>query len=244
MRGTQNSVYIGTSGWSYGHWQGPFYPENMSSEEQLKFYAEEFSCVEINNSFYKLPDEKTLRHWRNTVTEDFLFTVKASRYITHMKKIKDSSDSVTRFLKHISVLQPRLGPVLFQLPPNWKFNEKRLSEFLASLSREFRYTFEFRDRSWLNPRAYEILAKYDTAFCIYDFNGFLSPREVTTDFVYIRLHGPGDAYEGEYDKQSLAGWAGAISSWSSQGKDVFCFFDNDQSGYAPLNARSLKSMIQ
>ncbi len=239
----QNLIHIGTSGWHYKHWKGPFYPEDMKSEEMLGFYAEHFQVAEINNSFYRLPAEQTLKAWRDTVRGDFQFSVKASRYLTHMKKLKDPEEPSETFMERIKTLGDRLGPILFQLPPRWRCNLERFDAFIRQLPDGFRYTFEFRDPSWFTSEIYDLLRKAEAAFCIYELSGTLSPKEVTADFVYIRLHGPEGAYEGSYDQQTLSGWAGAMSSWARQGKEVFCFFDNDQNGYAAQNARSLKEMI-
>ena len=236
-------MYIGTSGWAYDHWQGPFYPEGLAQERRLAFYAERFRSVEINNSFYHLPEKATLRSWYDTVPDDFVFAVKASRYLTHMKKLKDPAAPLATLLERIRVLDDKLGPILFQLPPHWRFNAQRLAAFLQALSGEFRYAFEFRDHSWLTEQTLALLGRHQAAFCIYDLDGFLSPREVTSDLVYVRLHGPGDAYQGRYDKRSLAGWAGAFSSWSRQGRRIHCYFDNDQAGYAAQNARELQVML-
>jgi uncharacterized protein YecE (DUF72 family) len=239
-----SSVFVGTSGWSYDHWTGPFYPLDLASEHRLEHYARHLGSAEINNSFYHLPSEKTVAAWRETAPEGFIFAAKASRYITHVKKLKDPHKGVPRFLERISLLGDRLGPILFQLPPRWGFNAARLERFLASLSRDFRYAFELRDHSWLNHDAYELLHRYVAAFCIYELDSFLSPKEMTTDFVYIRLHGPGGPYQGRYDQQTLAGWAGAISTWAKQGLRVYCYLDNDEAGHAVRNAIELQAMLQ
>jgi uncharacterized protein YecE (DUF72 family) len=238
------NVNIGTSGWHYDHWHGPFYPEDLPSSEALSFYLERFSTVEINNSFYQLPEEETLETWRNTVPDDFIFAVKASRYITHMKKLKDPQEPVSNFMSLVSTLEDKLGPILFQLPGSWHFNEERLTHFLSVLPDGFRYVFEFRDPDWHNEACYELLAKHNAAFCIFEIDHFLSPRQVTADFVYIRLHGPGAAYEGQYSSQTLAGWAGAFNSWLQQGHQIYCYFDNDQNGYAPQDAAQLQAMLE
>ena len=238
----EQTTHIGTSGWQYDHWQGSFYPEDLAKKRFLDYYAEHFQTVEINNSFYQLPSPETLIQWREVTPPGFLFSVKASRYITHMKKLKDPAEPVSNFLKRIELLEDKLGPILFQLPPHWHFNRERLSSFLEALPDSFNYTFEFRDPSWLNPDAYELLTAHHTAFCIYDFAGRLSPKEITADFIYIRLHGPGNAYQGLYDTSALAGWAGAFSSWSSQGYQIYCYFDNDQAGFAVQNALQLQQM--
>lgn len=237
-------VRIGTSGWNYNHWQGPFYDESLPSKDWLEFYAEKFQSVEINNSFYQLPAKKTIKSWRDTVDDDFVFAIKASRYITHMKKLKDPRESTPKFFNVADELKDKLGPILFQLPPKWNCNVERLDEFLRSLPEGYRYVFEFRDESWWRDDVYELLREYGAAFCIFDLKGRVSPREVTADFVYVRLHGPSEtAYQGSYDNNTLSGWAGAFSSWRNQGHDVCCFFDNDQNGYAARNALQMRNML-
>lgn len=237
-------THIGTSGWQYEHWRGPFYPEDFSSDAMLSYYAERFHTVEINNSFYQLPKKETVARWRSSVPEDFIFSFKASRYITHMKKLKEPEKSLSRMLEVVPSLNDKLGPILFQLPPKWKFDPERFYDFLEALPGGLRYAFELRDPSWLDPRAYEALTQIGAAFCIYELAGRMSPKEITADFVYIRLHGPADvAYKGQYSTQTLSGWAGAISAWARQGRDVFCYFDNDEAGYAPQDALRLQKML-
>jgi uncharacterized protein YecE (DUF72 family) len=210
----------------------------------LDYYRQHFRSAEINNSFYQLPQPETLRRWRDTVPRDFVFAAKASRYITHMKKLKDPASSTRGFLRRMQTLGRRLGPILFQLPPNWRFNEQRLAELLDTLPDTHRYAFEFRDPSWHTERGYELLGRHNAAFCIYDINGFLSPKRVTADFVYVRLHGPDGPYQGSYSTRTLAGWAGAFTSWLSQDRDIYCYFDNDQDGYAAHNALRLRAMLE
>jgi uncharacterized protein YecE (DUF72 family) len=236
-------IHIGTSGWHYDHWRGTFYPEHLAKTDFLSSYQQHFHTVEINNSFYRLPSENTLSNWRESVPPGFIFAVKGSRYLTHMKKLKDPEPSIKLFFDRVQVLQDRLGPIIFQLPPHWHFNAGRLRAFLAALPGGYRYAMEFRDPSWLNQEAYRLLADHGAAFCMYEFGGQLSPREVTAGFVYIRLHGPGGPYQGNYDTQTLAGWAEAISTWAGQDKEVFCYFDNDAASYAPQNALSLQKML-
>jgi len=235
--------HIGTSGWHYDHWRGPFYPENLKPGDYLGFYRQQFHTVEINNSFYRLPSEKALTDWRKAVPPGFIFAVKGSRYITHMKKLTDPEQSLAPLLERIQLLGDRLGPILFQLPPRWQFNEERLASFLAALPRNYRYALEFRDPSWLNDKACRLLREHGAALCIYEFAGRISPREVTADFVYIRLHGPGGAYQGRYDRETLAEWARTISTWAGRGLPVFCYFDNDEAGFAAQNALELQEML-
>jgi uncharacterized protein YecE (DUF72 family) len=243
MTEARGSLCIGTSGWSYQHWRGPFYPEDLPGERMLEYYMKHFRSAEINNSFYQLPQQQTLRRWRDAAPRDFVFAAKASRYITHMKKLRDPETGTRSFLRRMRTLGRRLGPILFQLPPNWRCNEERLARLLAALPDRHRYAFEFRDPSWHTERSYELLSRHNAAFCIYDLNGFLSPKTITADFVYVRLHGPDGPYQGSYPVATLAGWAGAFTTWSSQGKDIYCYFDNDQQGYAAQNALRLSSML-
>jgi uncharacterized protein YecE (DUF72 family) len=201
-----DQLHIGTSGWHYEHWQGPFYPQDLPKREWLGWYSQRLSSVEINNSFYQLPSAETLQEWRQTSPEGFQFSVKASRYNTHMKKLKEPGEALNNYLERVDLLGEKIGPILFQLPPNWHINLQRLKDFLKTLPvRGYRFVLEFRDPSWFEPQVYDLLALHDVAFCIYDFSGRLSPRKVTADCVYIRLHGPEQAYEGNYDVQTLAG---------------------------------------
>jgi uncharacterized protein YecE (DUF72 family) len=237
-------IHVGTSGWSYDHWKGPFYPGHLAGERMLAYYAGHLRTTEINTSFYHLPAKETLKLWYDTTPSDFLFTAKASRYITHMKKLTDTVQGVSTFLRRIRLLGDKLGPILFQLPPRWRFNKQRLAAFLDALSGEFRYAFEFRDRSWLNEETSELLSMHGAAFCIYDLDGFLSPKEITSEVVYVRLHGPDGPYRGSYSDACLSGWAGDIARWTAQDRVVYCYFDNDENGYAARNALRLQAMLQ
>jgi uncharacterized protein YecE (DUF72 family) len=237
------TIHVGTSGWNYGHWKGPFYPDSISDSELLAYYADRFETVEVNNTFYTLPSEKTVTRWYETAPEGFVFAVKASRYITHMKNLLDPEEPVNRFLDRVSALEIKLGPVLFQLPPNWNCNRERLAAFLEVLPKGYNYAFEFRDPSWFNEDIYEMLSAHKIAFCMYYMAGDYAPKEITADWIYIRMHGPNQAYAGSYDTQTLAAWAGACSTWLRQGKDVYCYFNNDPEGHAPRDAVRLLAML-
>ena len=240
----RSHIHIGTSGWHYMHWKGPFYPKDIRPKDFLSYYVRCFSTAEINNSFYKLPEEKTLAAWHDAVPSHFIFSVKANRYITHMKKLKDPEESLSRFLDRVDTLGSKLGPILFQLPPNWNCNLNRLRAFLEALPKRYRSVFEFRDPRWFVPEVYELLSQHQAALCIFDLQQSVSPKELTANFVYIRLHGPSTKrYEGQYDIQTLAGWAGAFSTWARQGREIFCYFDNDQQGFAPQDANKLEEML-
>ena len=237
-------IYIGTSGWEYKHWNGIFYPKNLPLKEHFNYYCERFDTVEINNSFYKLPAIKTFSAWRKSAPKDFLFAVKASRFITHMKKLTTTKQSHSKFFNRAERLEHKLGPVLFQLPPRWKSNIDRLKHFLAKLPGHLRYTFEFREQSWYNKEVYQLLRDHNCAFCIYELEQHLSPLQVTADFIYIRLHGPGNKYQGSYRDSQLKKWAKFCLQWQRKGKDIFVYFDNDQEAYAVFNALSLKTFVQ
>jgi uncharacterized protein YecE (DUF72 family) len=244
MAMTKGRIRIGTSGWSYHHWLGTFYPKGTRQQDLLAVYAERFESVEINRTFYKLPAAETVAAWRAKAPAGFVFAAKASRYLTHRKKLKDPEEPVARLLGCVEALGEKLGPVLFQLPPRWRVNPERLGRLLEELPDKHRYAFEFRDPSWHEPKTLELLSKRGAAFCIFDLAGKRSPIAVTADFVYIRLHGPGAAYQGSYDGRTLSGWARRIKRWSEAGKDVYCYFDNDEKAYAPHDALRLKAMVE
>lgn len=237
-------IRVGTSGWHYKHWLGPFYPDHLPAAEMFPFYAKHFDTVEVNNSFYQLPAPTTLEKWRDDAPAGFCFAVKASRYITHMKKLTAPETGLQKFLPRVEILEDKLRPILFQLPPNWHRNAERLSDFLKALPPGHQYSFELRDQSWHAPEVYRLLGRHNAAFCIYELSGFQSPLEITADFTYIRLHGPHkEAYQGNYTQSSLKTWARRLSEWRRDLKDVYVYFDNDQSGYAARNALTLKNLL-
>jgi uncharacterized protein YecE (DUF72 family) len=237
-------VHIGTSGWHYQHWRGAFYPRDLRADQMLRFYADRFDTVEINNSFYRLPATTALEAWRRETPPDFCFAVKASRYITHNRKLKDPEQTFDKFFSQVRILKERLGPILFQLPPSWQVNLERLEEFLSALPGRNRYAFEFRNPTWNIPPVYEALRRHNAAFCIYELAGFQSPEEVTADFAYVRLHGPGNAYQGDYSRNRLRNWAKKIEDWRQELRRIYVYFDNDQAGFAPKNALELKQMVE
>jgi uncharacterized protein YecE (DUF72 family) len=239
----KGKIYIGTSGWHYKHWKGTFYPAEIKDAEQFSYYSRYFDTVEINNSFYRLPSAKTFEGWKKASPKGFLFAVKASRYITHMKKLKADGRSLRSFFTRANKLQEKTGPILFQLPPKWNINTERLADFLSRLPKGDRYTFEFRNHTWYNNEVYELLKKYNCAFCVYELEHHLSPVEVTADFVYIRLHGPGNKYQGSYTSVALKKWAKRCLQWQKDKKDVYVYFDNDQEGYAAFNAQQLIKLV-
>jgi uncharacterized protein YecE (DUF72 family) len=240
----KGKIYIGTSGWSYKHWEGTFYPAGTKSNDQFKRYSDFFQTVEINNSFYKLPSPLTFLTWKKSSKPGFIFSVKASRFITHMKKLNMGKVELRKFFKSVSKLGNKLGAILFQLPPKWKLNVERLEKFLSALPTGFLYAFEFRNNSWYNKAIYDLLADYNCAFCIYELEGHTSPMMLTASFIYIRLHGPGGKYQGNYTDTSLKCWADKCKKWREIGKTVYIYFDNDQLGYAALNAVRLRQLVE
>jgi uncharacterized protein YecE (DUF72 family) len=236
-------VWIGTSGWHYKHWLGAFYPPKTPAAGMLNYYTQFFDTVEINNSFYRLPPESALADWRDSTPPGFLFAMKGSRFLTHMKKLKDAEQGLGRFLQRAEILGGKLGPILFQLPPNWEVNLPRLEEFLRLLPTHHRYAFEFRNASWNMPSTYELLSTYHAGYCIFHLAGTQSPMEVTTSFAYVRLHGPGGKYQGSYSNADLHKWSERVTKWTNDGLDVYIYFDNDDSGYAAQNALLLKAMV-
>jgi uncharacterized protein YecE (DUF72 family) len=238
----RHAIHIGTSGWSYKHWRGTFYPENIKVKDHFKYYQAHFNTVEINNTFYRLPKKETFISWKTDVSADFVYMIKASRFITHMKKLHDPQESTALFLDHVRLLGKKLGAILFQLPPVMKVNIELLEQFISKLPTSYRYVFEFRNISWYTDAVYRTLQKYNCAFCIYELEGHQSPVITTADFVYVRLHGPGKKYQGSYTDATLKHWADQCESWAKD-KDVFVYFDNDQEGYAAFNAIRLMEIL-
>ncbi|GAB4263148.1 MAG: DUF72 domain-containing protein [Deferrisomatales bacterium] len=236
-------AYVGTSGWHYDHWEGPFYPSGLPPAQRLPYYAARFSTVEINGTFYRLPEASTFAAWRNSVPEGFVFAVKASRYLTHMKKLKDAEGAAATFLERAGTLGGKLGPILFQLPPRWRADPGRLRRFLHGLPRGIRCAFEFRDPSWFDPAVYRVLEERGCALCVYEFDRRISPTLCTAAFGYLRLHGPAGAYRGRYGERGLEPWAALARRWLSEGRDVYCYFDNDEAGYAVQDASTLRALL-
>ena len=237
------TVHIGTSGWHYKQWIGDFYPPRFPPAKMLAWYAREFHTVELNNSFYRLPEEKTFKDWASRVPPGFLFAVKASRFLTHIKRLKDPEAPIKLFLSRARHLGPRLGPVLFQLPPKWKADLGRLREFLELLPREHSYAIEFRDDTWYGQEIYDLLQRHNVAICIHDWHSLKWPRELTASFSYVRFHGTGGRYAGNYPDHQLNKWANKIQNWATQLNHIYVYFNNDVGGHAIRNARTLRDAV-
>jgi uncharacterized protein YecE (DUF72 family) len=239
----RDPIYIGTSGWSYRSWRGTFYDASESPSDYLEFYARHFATVEVNNTFYRLPEIKTIKSWRDTVPADFIFAIKASQFITHMKRLRDPEQPLRQLFDRIEPLGDRLGPILFQCPPRWHKNVDRLETFLRQLSRDHRYAFEFRDPTWFDREVYDLLSQHDVALCVYDMGGKRSPMETTADIVYVRFHRPAGEDTWAYDRDALTELANDIGSWVDAGLSVYCYFNNDPGGAAPRNAQELLELL-
>lgn len=237
-------VRIGTSGWVYPHWRGIYYPEDLPQKDWYGHYVLDFDTVELNNTFYRLPKAETFVHWGEVAPPGFLYTFKASRFITHLKRLKDPEASLERFLERVRGAGSSLGPILFQLPPRWSADPLRLEDFLKALPRDLTHVFEFRDESWHREAIRRLLERYGIAFCIHDHGTAPSPDWVTSDTVYLRYHGSPDApYSGSYSDPVLEKEAGRIETWRREGKTVFAYFNNDIGGHAVRNALTLKSLL-
>jgi uncharacterized protein YecE (DUF72 family) len=236
-------IRIGTSGWYYRHWLGDFYPAEMKLSQAFAHYAKHFNTVEINNSFYALPAEKTVIKWKESSPPDFVFAVKGSRYLTHIKKLKDPEEALSRFFGVMDHLDHKFGPILFQFPGNWNFDYQRLATFLSALPVAKRYVFEFRAGSWFTQPVYDLLRKHNSAFCLYDRGGVESPLEITADFTYIRMHGAAAQWNGSYERSLLLPWAERIAAWRNNLSAVYCYFNNDFGGHAIRNAKELTDLI-
>ena len=237
-------VLIGTSGWHYGSWRGPFFPAGLPIKNQLQYYASQFPTAELNGVFYRTPTPEAVSSWRVQTGKDFIFSWKASKFITHWKRLSGNSVNSLELLENrLSLLGEKAGPILFQLPPNFQFDVERLASFLKLLSKKRRYSFEFRHPSWYAPRVLKMLSNENISLCLSDHHDAPAPWKRTADFVYVRGHGPGGRYEGHYSAKTLAEWAKHVSSWKKQGCDVFVYFDNDQKSAAPFDAAQLKLLL-
>ncbi len=237
------TIHIGTSGWHYRHWTEQFYPGGLPSRDWLAYYARHFHCVEINSSFYRLPSPAVVDQWLVSVPDNFLFALKGSRYITHMKKLRDCAVPLAAFLAIARRFGEHLGAVLFQLPPRWRVNPERLAGFLALLPEDLRVAIEFRDPSWHVEPVYDLLREHAVGLCQFDLGGLRSPPVVTAGLVYLRLHGPQEAYAGSYAETDLRTWAERLRAWEREGHEVFVFFDNDQDACAVRDAQVLQHWV-
>jgi len=235
-------IRIGCSGWQYKHWKGDFYPADLRLEGWFERYAATFDTVEINNTFYRLPPPQTFRRWHERAPAGFLFAVKASRYLTHMKKLTDPEEPLQRFFEHAAPLGATLGPVLYQLPPRWPLDRDRFRHFLSVLPRRVRQVVEFREPSWYVQEVFELLEARGVALCLHDMVGSASGMRRVGPFVYVRFHGV-TKYAGRYGDEELKPWADWLDAEHASGRDVFAYFNNDIGGHAPRDAVRLREML-
>jgi uncharacterized protein YecE (DUF72 family) len=237
--------FIGCSGYYYNHWIGLFYPEGLPRNKWLEFYADHFSTVEINNTFYKMPVEKTIRNWYERTPSNFVFSVKGYRYFTHLKKFNADEEfigNLNTFHHLAGFLNEKCGPLLWQLPRNFPLNINKLKTFCSLLSREFNHVFEFRNESWFNDEVYDILRKHNCALCIISGPSTI-PQVIntTSKFSYIRFHGEGSWYSDNYSDDSLRLWKDKLVSINAGA--MYAYFNNDVNAYAINNALYLNSLF-
>ena len=238
-------INIGTSGWMYDHWIGRFYPKGMENSKMLEHYAKKFSTVEINNAFYQLPTKESIKTWEEKTPKDFIFAVKGSRYLTHMKNLKDPKESSEKFFNAIEYFERNLGPILFQLSSNWHKNKERLEKFIHILPEKYEYVFELRHSTWFCEEIYEILRKNNIALCFHDFKGKITPLEITSDqLIYIRLHGSEGNYRKMYSGEQLNWWVDRIQEWENKVNHIYLYFNNDAFGNAVNNAIELREKLK
>ncbi|MDP8985771.1 MAG: DUF72 domain-containing protein [Pseudomonadota bacterium] len=237
-------IWVGTSGWHYESWRGPFFPKDLPLAQQLQYYAGRFQTTELNSVFYRTPTPQAVAAWRDRTGNDFIFAWKASKFITHWKRLSDKTDTSLELLEsRLSLLDAKAGPILFQLPPHFKADAARLAAFFKLLPGHRRYSFEFRHPSWYTPRIYELLSRHNVSLCISDHGDAPAPWKRTADFVYVRGHGPTGRYKGNYPPAALSAWAERMQRWRRRGYDVYAYFDNDQKSAAPADALRLKQYL-
>jgi uncharacterized protein YecE (DUF72 family) len=237
----KNQIFIGTSGWVYKEWADDFY-RGLKPKEHFSYYATQFSTVEINATFYRLPDLSTVHGWRNKAPHDFIFAVKGSRYITHIKRLNNLENSISNFIRRIQPLKETLGPMLWQLPPNFKLDLPRLEKFLKRLPSKFSHAIEFRHPDWFVDETFTLLRKYNASSV--SMSSLRMPLNfmVTADFIYIRFHGLVGGPRHDYTRKELEPWAQHICKQAATGKKVFAYFNNDLNVRAPNNAKVLMEM--
>ena len=234
---------IGCSGWDYKHWRGDFYPADLPRTRWFEHYAALFDTVEINNTFYRLPEERTFAAWAERAPARFVYAVKASRFLTHMKKLKSPEEPLDRLFTRMRPLNGRLGPVLYQLPPGWPLDLPRLEQFLQALPQDEKHVMEFRHTSWYADEVMRLLERFNVSLCLHDMQGSATGRERVGPFIYARFHGATGKYGGGYSDDRLAGWADWLGAQRAAGFDVYAYFNNDVGGHAPRNAGTLRRLM-
>lgn len=240
---TSPQLLVGTSGWSYDHWRGRFYPKHLPVARRLGYYAEHFRTVEVNATFYGLPKTKTVETWRDEVPDGFVFAVKGSRYITHMRKLANVVEPLERFFERVGPLGAKQGPLLWQLPPFLQRDLGLLGSFLEALPKQYRHAIEFRNESWLAEDVFDLLRKHNAAMVNASGDFLRTDFTPTADFVYARFHGT-TRYHGSYGHPALRPWAEFLGAQLEAGRDCYAYFNNDVEGHAPVDAARLMGMLQ
>ncbi len=230
------TVLIGTSGWQYADWRGRFYPTELPKAQWLAHYAARFQTVEVNNAFYRLPEVDTFRRWKNTVPSDFVVTVKASRYLTHIRRLKEPREPVHRLMSRVKYLGAQCGPVLLQLPPNLPVNLSALEQTLKCFPPATRVAFEPRHESWFTPSLVSLLSEHDSALCLSDARGPRAPLWRTASWGYLRMHEGRARPHPCYGRTALESWGARLSDLWDDTDDVFVYFNNDHGGCAVRDA--------
>lgn len=236
-------IRVGTSGWHYPHWAGRFYPDKLPKSKWLEYYCRHFDTVEVNNTFYQLPKAQTFENWYAHAPPNFVFTLKANRYITHIKRLTDTTDSVERFFEAAGLLKEKLGCVLYQLPPNFHKDIEKLEAFCELAQGKAQGFFEFRHASWYCQDTYDLLDRFGLGFCVHDLGGVETPRIVTGNMIYVRFHGTTGRYSGKYSKAAMRDWAEWIRGHKERVTHVYAYFNNDINAYAIDNALLLRDVL-
>lgn len=244
----KGKIHVGTSGWSYKHWKELFYPQGLAATKWLPYYASLFSTAEINASFYRLPSEETVGKWAAQVPGDFLFCPKMSRYLTHMKKLKEPEEPLDRFFSVFGAMKKKMGPVLVQLPAMLRFNYDTAGHFYSLLRKQynaFRFVMEVRHESWLAEASLTLMAKHNVGLVISQSeNAFPYNETVTAKDVYIRLHGPAELYASSYGDEALQYFADKAKAWAADGHEVWIYFNNDIHAHAVRDAQRLQGLLR
>lgn len=239
----KTKIYIGTSGWTYKHWHNSFYPHDQPKNDLLSHFTKHFTTVEINTTFYHLPLVTTVKNWHDKVPPGFIFAVKGSRFITHLKRLKDTEEPIKNFLHRIAPLKEHLGPILWQLPPSLKKDSELLKKFIGQLPRRFQHAIEFRHPSWIEPGVFDILHEHNIAQVWLSSLRMPINFESTADFVYLRLHGLEGGFSHDYTVDELQPWANQLLIQVNSDKPGYVYFNNDENTRAPQNAKMLEKMI-
>ena len=237
------SIHLGTSGWTYPHWKGKFYPEGLAQKKWFDYYCSRFSTVELNASFYRIPSAAAVESWEKRSPPDFRFAVKISRLISHVKKLRNCEKETEWFFSTFAPLAHRIGAFLLQLPPSLKCNPELVGSFVRQTATRVPIAVEFRNSTWYNDEVYAALKEFGCIFCIHDMNECPTERIVLSKTAYVRFHGYQARYGGDYPSGALADWGRWIKRQAKDGTKVFGYFNNDVDGFAVKNCMTLRAMV-